>query len=248
MTADYLTCLKDSRGIYYSIALFIPGNRPGFRFEQSSYLINSRQKLYNSPVTADRKVNRSKSAKRRAKEAGNLAENVVTQEAGVERVRWRRIILPVVMVLGVFFCGYASLFVGVKEDLPAPPNAARFPLSLSNQSTVRGQFAEETKNLKTLDISVYVLRDNPQEAANYWRGAFVDKRNWKELTPPQPPKDGGTVNFTTLAFNRSASKVILAIASADQLLSLDNEFTRALAAANYRPGDTVAIMLAGDIQ
>jgi hypothetical protein len=177
-----------------------------------------------------------------------LAEKVVTQADEIERVRWRRLIVPIGMVLGVFFCGYAALFVGVKEDLPAPPNAARFPLSITNQNIVRDQFAGETQNLKTLDISVFVLRDTPQAAADYWREAFVAKRNWQELDAPQPPKDGGAVNFTLLAFNRSASKVILAIAPADQLLSLDNDFTRALAAANYRPGDTVAIMLAGDIQ
>lgn len=176
-----------------------------------------------------------------------MAENVAAPGAEIERVRWRRIILPVVLVLGVFFCGYAALFVGVKEDLPAPPNAARFPLSITNQNTVLAQFAEETKNLKTPDVSVYVLRDTPQEATDYWRGAFVDKRNWKELPQPQPPKDRGNVNFTMLGFNRSASKVILAIAPADQLLILNNEFTRALKSANYHAGDTVAILIAGDI-
>lgn len=177
-----------------------------------------------------------------------MAEDVATPGIEVERVRWRRLIVPIVMVLGVFFCGYAGLFVGVKEDLPAPPNAARFPLSITNQNIVLAQFAEETKNLKTLDVSVYVLRDTPQEGADYWRGTFVNKRNWKELPQPQPPKDRGAVSFTMLAFNRSASKVILAIAPADQLLSLDNEFTRSLKTANYHTGDTVAIMIAGDIK
>ncbi|MDB5078810.1 MAG: hypothetical protein JWP00_734 [Chloroflexi bacterium] len=177
-----------------------------------------------------------------------MAENVTAQGAVIERVRWRRLILPVFLVLGVFFCGYAGLFVGVKEDLPAPPNAARFPLSITNQNTVLSQFAADTKNLKTLDVSVYVLRDTPQEAADYWRSAFVSKRNWKELPPPQLPTERGAVNFSTVAFNRSASKVILAIAPADQLLTLDNEFSRALKSAKYRAGDTVAVMIAGDIK
>lgn len=177
-----------------------------------------------------------------------MAENVAVPATEVERVRWRRLIVPVVLVLGVFFCGYAALFVGVKEDLPAPPNASRFPLSITNQNTVVGQFAADTANLKNRDVSVYVLRDTPQEAVNYWRGAFVDKRNWKELPAPQPPKDRGDINFTMLGYNRSASKVILAIAPAEQVLALDNEFTRALKAANFQKSDTIAIMIAGDIQ
>ena len=178
-----------------------------------------------------------------------MAENIAAAapETEIEKVRWRRLILPIVMVLGVFFCGYAALFVGVKEDLPAPPNAARFPLSIANQNTVQAQFGTETSNLKNLDIAVYVLRDTPQEAATYWHNAFVKNRNWTELAAPQPPRDRGSVNFTMLGYNRSASKVVLAIAPADQLLALDNEFGRALKVANFQAGDTVAIMLAGDI-
>ncbi len=169
-------------------------------------------------------------------------------ETEIEKVRWRRLILPVAMVLGVFVCGYAALFVGVKEDLPAPPNSSRFPLSIANQNIVRSEFASDTNNLKNLDVAVYVLRDTPQEAATYWRSAFVTSRNWSELAAPQQPKDRGDVNFTMLGYNRSASKVILAIAPAEQLLALDNEFGRALKTANFHAGDTVAVMLAGDIQ
>lgn len=179
-----------------------------------------------------------------------MAEDVAAPAPGteIEKVRWRRLILPVVMVLGVFVCGYAALFVGVKEDLPSPPNSSRFPLSISNQKIVQAEFAADTSNLKNLDVAVYVLRDTPQEATTYWHGAFVTNRNWTELPAPQPPTDRGNISFTMAGYNRSASKVILAIAPADQLLALDNEFTRALKTANFHAGDTVAIMLAGDIQ
>jgi hypothetical protein len=179
-----------------------------------------------------------------------VAEDIAAATPGteeIEKVRWRRLIVPVVMVLGVFFCGYAALFVGVKEDLPAPPNASRFPLSITNQNIVQAEFGADTSNLKNLDVAVYVLRDTPQEAATYWHNAFVTNRNWTELATPQPPKDRGNVNFTMVGYNRSASKVILAIAPADQLLALDNEFARALKTANFQAGDTVAVMLAGDI-
>lgn len=178
-----------------------------------------------------------------------MAEDIAAPAPGteIEKVQWRRLILPVAMVLGVFVCGYAALFVGVKEDLPAPPNSSRFPLSITNQNIVQAEFAGVTSNLKNLDIAIYVLRDTPQEAVTYWRGAFVTNRNWSELPTPQPPQDRGNVNFTMLGYNRSASKVVLAIAPADQLLALDNEFARALKTANFHAGDTVAIMLAGDI-
>lgn len=179
-----------------------------------------------------------------------MAEDIAAAAPGtneIEKVRWRRLILPVAMVLGVFFCGYAALFVGVKEDLPAPPNAARFPLSIANQNIVQAEFGTEASNLKNLDIAVYVLRDTPQEAVTYWQNAFVKNRNWSELATPHPPRDRENVTFTMSGYNRSASKVILAIAPADQLLALNNEFGRALKTANFQAGDTVAVMLAGDI-
>ncbi len=162
--------------------------------------------------------------------------------------RLRRIILPIVMVLGTFFCGYVALFVGVKEDLPAPAAAARYPLSLVNQNLVKDQFAADTQTYKTADIAVYVVRDNPQEAAEYWRNAFVTKRGWKELPAPAQPRDRGQVDFTMLSFLRAGSKIILAIAPADRLLTLDNDFTRALKTAPYHAGDTVAILIAGDLK
>lgn len=160
----------------------------------------------------------------------------------------RRIILPITLVLGTLFCGYAALFFGVKEDLPAPPNATRFPLSISNTAIVKDQFPEDTKNYRSADIAVYVLRDSPQDAATYWRNAFVTKRNWQELAPPSKPKDAGNVNFTMLGFNRVGSKIIIAIAPADGLLALNNDFATALKTANFRAGDTVAIMIAGDLK
>ncbi len=160
----------------------------------------------------------------------------------------RRIILPIIMVLGTFFCGYAALFVGVKEDLPAPQTSVRYPLTISGQNVFRDQLPEDTKNFKTLDVAVYVLRDTPAQAADYWRNAFVTKRNWKELDPPAQPKDHGAVEFSMLGFNRGGSKVILAITTADRLLTLNNDFTRALSAARYNAGDTVAIMIAGDLK
>ncbi len=160
----------------------------------------------------------------------------------------RRIILPIIMVLGTFLCGYTALFVGVKEDLPAPAAAARYPLSLVNQNLVKDQFPVDTQNYKIPDIAVYVLRDTPEEAAAYWRNAFVAKRGWKELPAPAQPRDRGPVDFTTLGFLRAGSKVILAIAPADKLLSLDNDFTRSLKTAPYRSGDTVAILIAGDLK
>ncbi len=162
--------------------------------------------------------------------------------------RLRRIILPIVLVLGTMFCGYGALFYGIKEDLPAPSGAVRFPLSFANQNAIKDQFPEDTKNYKTLDVAVYVLRDSPADAAVYWRNAFVTKRNWKELAAPARPKDAGKAEFTMLGFNRSGSKIILGIASADQLLALDNDLTRAIKSANYRSGDTVAIMIAGDLK
>ncbi|HEX2909251.1 MAG TPA: hypothetical protein VH186_00490 [Chloroflexia bacterium] len=166
----------------------------------------------------------------------------------IPKPRLRRIILPVVLVVGTLYCGIAALFVGVKEDLPAPPNAARYPLSLSGQNAMLAQFPGDTQNFKSPDVAVYVLRDTPEEAANYWRDAFVSRRNWKEISPPAQPKDHADIQFNMLGFNRAGSKVILAITQADKLLALDNDLTRAIKAANYRPGDTVAIMLAGDIK
>ena len=172
-----------------------------------------------------------------------------TIEAGsLPKPRLRRIMLPIVMVLGTLFCGYTALFIGIKEDLPAPAAAARYPLSIVNQNLVKEQFPEDTRNYKTTDIAVYVLRDTPEEAAAYWRNAFVAKRGWKELPAPGQPLERGQVDFTMLGFNRAGSKVILAIAPAERLLTLENDFTRALKAAPYRPGDTVAIMIAGDLK
>ncbi len=165
-----------------------------------------------------------------------------------EKPRLRRIILPIVLVLGTFFCGSAAFFVGVKEDLPVPIAAVRYPLSIANQNTVRAEFPEDTKNYRNSDIAVYVLRDTPEEAAAFWRNSFVTKRNWKELAAPAQPVDHGPLNFTMLGFNRAASKIIVAITTADQLLNLNNDFTAALKTANYRPGDTVAIMIAGDLR
>ena len=159
----------------------------------------------------------------------------------------RRIILPITLVLGTFFCGYAAFFVGVKEDLPAPTGAVRYPLSIVNQNFVRAEFGSDTARYKTTDIAVYVLRDTPDQAVAYWRNAFVVKRNWQELAPPAQPTDRAGVDFTMLGFNRSSSKVILAITTADKLLTINNDFANALKSANYRPGDTVAIMIAGDV-
>ena len=158
----------------------------------------------------------------------------------------RRIILPIVLVLGTFFCGYGALFWGVKEDLPAPANAIRFPLSLTNQAVVKTQWSEDTKNYKTTDIAVYVLRDTSDEAIAYWRNNFVTRRNWKEIEPPGQPalKD---VPFSMIGFNRVSSKIIIAITSADKLLEVDNELTRAIKSSNYRKCYKVAIMIACDL-
>lgn len=178
-----------------------------------------------------------------------MSGGVRTSEGIEPKPSLRRIILPITLVLGTFFCGYAGLFWGVKEDLPAPQSAVRYPLSPTNQNIIREQFAEDTKNYRTIDASVFVLRgDTPQEAQSYWRDAFVTKRNWTQLDAPAQPRDRGKANFTMLGFNRSGSKVIIAIAQADQLLAQETELSRLIKTANYRPGDTVAIMIAGDLK
>ncbi len=175
--------------------------------------------------------------------------SVQTSSAEIEqKPKLRRIILPIVLVLGTIFCGYGALFYGVKEDLPAPPNSTRFPLSIANTNVIREQFPEDTKNYRTVDIAVYALRDTPSEAATYWRTNFVAKRAWKELDAPSQPKDASGVPFTMLGFNRSGSKILIAITPADQLLKLDNDFARAIKSVNVRPGDTIAIMIAGDLK
>lgn len=177
-----------------------------------------------------------------------MSVDVNTNEEVYPRPSLRRIILPIVLVAGTFLCGYAALFVGVKEDLPAPTTAARYPLSIANQNIIKNYWAENTKDYRTLDISVYIMRDTPEQAIQFWKTAFVDRRGWRAIETPAQPTSLESVGFQMYSYRRVTSKVILAIAPADKLLALDNEFTKIIKPANYKPGDTVALMIVGDLK
>lgn len=176
--------------------------------------------------------------------AGSLAE-----AEGYPKPSLRRIILPIILVAGSVLCGYAALFVGVKEDLPAPPSAVRYPLSFASQNTFKtAYFPKEAADYRQTDISVYVLRDTPEQAITFWRTAF-QRRNWAETeVKPAPPLGQEAAGFEMYSFRRIDSKIILAITTADKLLPIQNDFINVIKPANYKPGDTVAILIAGDLK
>jgi hypothetical protein len=159
--------------------------------------------------------------------------------------KYKRAILPLGMVLGALVCAYAAFFVGVREDLPQPSGAERFPLSVSKQNLIAGEWPE-MGNLATLDAAIYTLRENPTQAATYYRQAFVEKRGWTEITPPGQPKDRGPdQQFTMLAFSKSKNRIYIALSNAKPIYSNDTEFNQALRSNNIKETDNIALVISG---
>lgn len=159
--------------------------------------------------------------------------------------KYKRLIVPLGMVLGTLTCAYIGFFVGIKEDLPQPSGAERFPLSISKQTTVAGQWPE-TAALATADVSVYTIRENPTNAAAFYRDAFVKRRGWAEITPPGQPKDRGPdQEFTMLAFSRASNRVYIALSSAKPVYTYDSALNQAIRSNNIRENDNIAILIVG---
>ncbi len=160
----------------------------------------------------------------------------------------RRLVVPLGMVFGTLICAYLAFFVGIKDDLPQPSGAERYPLSISKQITVANQWPE-TLELKERDASVFTLRENPQKAADFYREAFVTKRGWKEITAPGQPKEHGPdQQFIMLGFSRGNSRVYLGLSQGKYIYSSDNELNKALRSNTIKENDNIAVLVTGTVK
>ncbi len=161
--------------------------------------------------------------------------------------QYRRALLPLGMVVGMMVCAYAAFFVGVKEDFPQPPGAQRYPLNIIKQTSVANEWSE-TSRLVSQDVSVYTLRENPQQGADYYREAFIKRRGWKEIPPLGQPRElGPGQEFSIVAFSRGKSRVVIAFTPAKTAFSSDTELNKILRVNGLKENDNLALVVAGEI-
>jgi hypothetical protein len=159
-----------------------------------------------------------------------------------EKVNFRRLLLPIGLVLGTLFCAFAAFTIGVKEELPQPQGAVKTPLSTAQQVTVFEQW-KETGSIKIGTAELFTLRQTPTEAANFYRQTYVERRGWKEINPPAQPRDRATnQQFTLLSFAKDNNSVIIALTTGSTVNEVDNIFQRVLKTANPQPTATLALV------
>jgi hypothetical protein len=159
-----------------------------------------------------------------------------------EKVSFRRMLVPIGLILGSLLCAFIAFTAGVRDELPQPQGAVKTLLATNQQVTVFEQW-KETANIKIGTAELFTIRQTITEAANFYRQAYVERRGWKENPPPDPPRDkAANQQFTLLAFSKDNNSVIIALTTGAGVNEVDNIFQRVLKTANPQANTTLVLV------
>jgi hypothetical protein len=160
-----------------------------------------------------------------------------------QRPTFRRLLFPILTVLGFLVCAYAAFFVGIKEDFPVPPGAEQRLLSGSQQKTILDEW-NNLPNWQATTVNVYTVREKPGAAATFYTRTFHNL-GWTDAPNPGQPKDFGTGQaFTVLNFVKNKQQVIITLSDGADLSANTSAFGKVLNSL-YGGVDNLAILVNG---
>ena len=159
---------------------------------------------------------------------------------------YRRLLPPILTVVGFLICVYAAFFFGVKQDMPVPSGAEPRPASVSQQNTIVSEWSQ-TQNWQSASVNVYQVREKPEAAASFYTKAFHNL-GWTDAPNPGQPKDlSPTQTFTTLGFNKGKQQLIVALSNGEGLNGASTPFAKVLKTL-YTGTDNLAILINGTLK
>lgn len=155
----------------------------------------------------------------------------------------RRLLTPILMILGSLACAYTAFFIGVKEELPQPTGAIRHALPVNQQITVLEQWSQST-GVKVATAELFALRDDINKSADFYRQAYVEKRGWRELAAPDQPRDkASNQQFIMLYFVKDNNSVIIALTTGENIYDNENIFQKVLRVGSTKKSDNLALVV-----
>ena len=160
--------------------------------------------------------------------------------------RSRRLLPPILTVVGFLICVYAAFFLGIRQDFPMPSGAEQRPVSVNQQKTIVAEWPQ-TNSWQTVGANVYSVRENPQAAAAYYSKAFHNF-GWTDAPAPGQPSDlAANQTFVTLAFAKNKQQLIVALTNGSSLNNATTAFGKVLATL-YTGSDNLAIIINGTLK
>ena len=157
----------------------------------------------------------------------------------------RRLLPPILTVVGFLGCVYAAFFLGVKQDFPVPPGAEQRPVTVSQQNALIAGWPQ-VQSWQTAGVNLYQVREQPSAAASFYTKAFHNQ-GWQDAPDPGQPKDAGSQNYVTLAFSKNKQQLIVAVVPGASLDNATTPFGRVLKSI-YTGLDNLAIIVSGTLR